>query len=56
MDRVLLIRNPEKSKKLEKEIRENDRSVENMMLPNPKKKINLDATFWKTVTVRRNSE
>ena len=59
MDRVLLIRDPEKPKKLEKEIRENYQSVECMMLPNPKKKINLvsqNPPFGQAVTVCWNSE
>lgn len=59
MDRVLFIRGPEKPKKLEKEIRENYQSVECMMLPNAKNKINLDPQnppFGQAVTVRWNSE
>lgn len=54
MNRVLLIRDPEKPEKLEKGIGENYQSVECITLPNLKKKINLDAQnppFGQAITV-----
>lgn len=41
MDKVLLIRDHEKPKKMEKEIKGNYQCVKVMILPNPENKINL---------------